>query len=82
MGICNSLDLDIHTCECHGPSLDLVMTAAIDSRFVYGTSRHLRLVLVAENNSGTVRTCVETWTFFISRAVSWLELVVVSHDQV
>ena len=75
-----NLDLDIHTCECHGPSLDLVMTFAIQSQVICGLSSWTRLVTVAQNNSGTVRTCVETWTFFICRAVSWLELVVVSHD--
>ena len=78
----HELDLDIHTCECHGPSLDLVMTFVVDSRSIRGLSSWTRLVTVAENNSGTLRTCVETWTFFICRADSWLELVVVSHDQV
>ena len=77
-----TLDLDIHTCECHGPSLDLVMTFVVDSRSIRGLSSWTRLVTVAENNSGTLRTCVETWTFFICRADSWLELVVVSHDQI
>ena len=58
------------------------MTFVVDSRSIRGLSSWTRFVTVAENNSGTLRTCVETWTFFICRADSWLELVVVSHDQI
>ena len=78
--ICVILDLNVHTCECHGPSLDLYMVAVLYSRLIYGISYRIRVVHFAENNSGTVRIHVETHTLYICRVVSWLELVVVNRD--
>ena len=75
-----TLDLNVYTCECHGPSLDLYMVAVLYSRLIYGISYRIRVVHFAENNSGTVRIHVESHTLYICRVVSWLELVVVNRD--
>ena len=80
MQIFVTLDLSVHTCECHGPSLDSYMVAVLYSRLIYGISYRIRVVHFAENNSGTVRIHVETHTLYICRVVSWLELVVVNRD--
>ena len=77
---CVTLDLNVYTCECHGPSLDLYMVAVLYSRLIFGVSYRIRVVHFAENNSGTVRIHVEIHTLYICRAISWLELVVVNRD--
>ena len=77
---CVTLDLNVYTCECHGPSLDLYMVAVLYSRLIYGISYRIRVVHFAENNSGTVRIHAEIHTLYICREVSSLELVVVNRD--
>ena len=79
---CDTLDLNVYTCECHGPSLDLYMVAVLYSWLIIGISYRIQVVHFAENNSGTVRIHAETFTLHICRAISWLGLVVVNRDTI